>query len=125
MKYIQTYENYNYSDILSEIDTFLKSSIRNVYVNDDKITMYIRKSQRLVNKQTVKFFDIGNISIDENHWGKGIFTNLISNLISKYPDMNIFVESILNPAIETALNKFNFEKQDLYGQINMYRIINI
>jgi len=125
MKYIQTYENYNYSDILSEIDTFLKSSIRNTYVNDDKITMYIRKSQRLVNKKTVKFFDIGNISIDENHWGKGIFTNLISNLISKYPDMNIFVESILNPAIETALNKFNFEKQDLYGQINMYRIINI
>lgn len=125
MRYIQTYENYNYSDILSEIDTFLKSSIRNTYVNDDKITMYIRKSQRLVNKQTVKFFDISNISIDENHWGKGIFTNLISNLISKYPDMNIFVESILNPAIETALNKFNFEKQDLYGQINMYRIINI
>ena len=125
MKQIQTYENYNYSDILSEIDTFLKSSIRNTYVNDDKITMYIRKSQRLVNKKTVKFFDIGNISIDENHWGKGIFTNLISNLISKYPDMNIFVESILNPAIETALNKFNFEKQDLYGQINMYRIINI
>jgi len=125
MKYIQTYENYNYSDILSEIDTFLKSGIRNTYVNDDKITMYIRKSQRLVNKQTVKFFDIGNISIDENYWGKGIFTNLISNLISKYPDMNIFVESILNPAIETALNKFNFEKQDLYGQINMFRIINI
>lgn len=123
MEYILTFEKYqyNFTSLLSEIDNFIKSIQRNSHVSDDMITMYIRKSKRYVNGVMDDFIDIASISIDESLWGKKIFTNLIDQLIKIYPDRNFYVESILNPAVETVIKKFGFIK--IEGEdINYYRM---
>jgi hypothetical protein len=112
MKHIKYFtENYDYSNLISELDKFLNSSIRNQYIGDENISIYIRKSKRSIDGKLIDFLDIANISIDEKIQGKKVFTNLIQTIISKYPNTNIFVESILNPAVETVLNKFSFKRK--------------
>lgn len=120
MKHLKTYEDYNYTEIFDEIDKFLSSNLRNTYVNDKNISIYVRKSKRFIDGNYYDFFDIANISIEEEYQNKHVFTDFIEKFISKYP-FNIYVESILNPAVTTVLNKFGFKL--LPGEnINMYLI---
>jgi len=112
MKFLEYFSIYNYSDIFREFDRFLKSDIRNVYIEDAYMIMYVRKSKRSINRQLYDFIDIANISIERDMRDKGVFTNFISELLNRYPDFNILVENIFNPAVVTVLSKFGFERKD-------------
>lgn len=49
MIYLKIYEKYKDSDIddiLNQISYFLKSNIRNIWIGNDSISIYIRKSKR-------------------------------------------------------------------------------
>ena len=112
--------NYNYTDIFRQFDNFLLSNNKNEWINDGIIFMYIRKSKRCINTQFVDFIDLANVSILEDYQNKGIFTNFISEFIIRYPNLNIFAESILNPIVISILTKFKFSP--INDLLNMYLI---
>lgn len=110
--------SYNYGKIFSEIDKFLKGPERNKWISDGMVEIYIRKSKRFIEGKLQDFFDFATINIEESIRGQKVFTNLLENFISKYPH-NIYVESILNPAVSHILKKFGFKETELDSS-NMY-----
>ncbi len=117
-------ESHSYTDLFKQIDQFLLTTFpRNIWISDDIIKVYIRKSKRIINGEMLDFFDIASIEISEESRGGGIFTSFMTEFISRYPDFNVYVESILNPAIEHVLKKFDFKYKDKTEfDINMYRL---
>jgi hypothetical protein len=93
-------------------DDFVKSNSRNEWLYGDIMHIYVRKSHRFIidndNSKFEECLDIANIQIDDEHQGKGIFTSLLKSIIEDYSDMNIYIESIQNPAVEHIAKKFGF-----------------
>ena len=120
---IEESTTYDYTNIFDMVNLFIKSKNRNQWLDDGVIKLYIRKSKRFINGEFIDFIDIANISVDENHQNVGIFREFMSLLISKYPHVNIYVESILNSYVTKVLTKLDFIKlgNDEYD-VNMYRL---
>lgn len=123
MIHLKTFESYNQEPIFEQLDLFLKSPARNQWIHDDPenpiMSVYVRKgSRRMVEGKVFEFFDLASITIDESHWGQKIFQNFLKRLVSDYP-FNIYVESILSPAVEHVCEKFGFIK---HHSINRYLI---
>ena len=117
-----------FENLFKQIDLFLSSFQRNKWVDDD-IKIYLRKSHRKVKEfdNVVLFIDLASIEIfDEKNHNKGIFSSFLKEFIDRYKDKNIFVESIVNPALIHILEKFGFklvENTNVY-QIDMYYLSN-
>lgn len=114
----------NQSDLFEKLHFFIHSNERNKWINDGLFKIYIRKSGRMLKGKMRKCLDLASFEVlDENNYGKGIFTNFLTELLKIYSTTNIFVESILNSKVEFILKKFNFEEQHLGSyQLNMFLI---
>jgi len=114
MKYLKKFESYNISDvddILLQIDDFLKSSQRSLWISNDAIKIYIRKSKRYYKGQLLDFFDFA--TIESTVTGKGLFTKILKDFETNYPDKNIFIESVLTDRFKNTIkNKYGFEESN-------------
>jgi len=118
------FEGYNESDvddILNQIDNFLKSGQRNLWIGNDEIKIYIRNSKRHFKGQMYDFFDFASIEVEKT--GQGLFTQVLKKFEEKYPDKNIFIESVLTERFADYIkNKLGFEEpEDNYNR-NFYKI---
>lgn len=128
MKYLKTFENkYNDSDvddIMIQISVFLNSKENRRWIVNDAIRIYVRKSKRIFHNNFYDFFDFASIEATET--GTGLFTQIIKKFEERYPNKNIYIESVLSPRfakyIETVLG---FEKPDEINiSSNFYKIKN-
>lgn len=95
---------------MKELDLFLASSDRNRWLFEDKIKVYVRKSTRIINKELrCKCLDIASIEVEPGYYNHGIFTDFMTQLLKEYPNLNIYVENICNPAVTHVLKKFDFK----------------
>lgn len=116
MKNIKSFLEYNYENIFKKLDYFMKdfnisiTANRWIYDDDDEpnFSIYIRRAYHTFDGKLHKFLDLASISISENLQGKGIFTEFLKLLLKKYPEVNIYIESIQNPAIRHICKKFGF-----------------
>jgi hypothetical protein len=126
MKYIKLYEKYKESDvddILDQISDFLKSNMKNTWIGNDSISIYIRKSKRLYNNNMLDFFDFATIDVVET--GNGLFTQIIKQFEELYPNMNIFIESVLTDRFASYIkNNLGFEEILPNPSNNFYKIKN-
>jgi len=102
--------NKSTDEIIRHIEKFMFSNIKNCWVTDDVISIYIRKSKRMYKDQLLDFFDFAsiNITLSEDR-GKGLFTNILKSFETQYPEKNIFIESILNDRLYKHLKNLGFE----------------
>jgi GNAT superfamily N-acetyltransferase len=107
---------YDYDPIFKQLELFMSYSNRNAWIYDNEknpvVSIYVRKAYHRAEGNMYNFLDLASISIDEDRQGEGIFTNFLSKLIEKYPSTNIYVESILNPAVRHICKKFGFKDVD-------------
>jgi N-acetylglutamate synthase-like GNAT family acetyltransferase len=107
---------YDYDPIFRQLELFMSYNNRNSWIYDNQdnpiVSIYVRKAYHRVGKEMYHFLDLASISIDESRQGEGIFTNFLEKLIAKYPSTNIYVESILNPAVRHICQKFGFQDVD-------------
>jgi hypothetical protein len=93
------------------LDEFMNqtSRIRNAYVeHPDWADLYIRHTKRFVERiYYPKVVDLANIRAKNPR--TGAFTRLVSHLREKYPDMGIFVESVLNRSFAEKLPSLGFK----------------
>lgn len=124
MKYIKKFEGYNESDvddILKQIKKFLKSDQRNLWIGNDAIKIYIRKSKRNFKGQIFDFFDFASIEVEKT--GQGLFTQILKKFEEIYPDKNIFIESVLTERFQDYIkNKLGFEEEENNYNNNFYKI---
>lgn len=112
-------EEYNYDEFFDELNFFMKSDLRNKWLYTDGFKMYVRKSKRYINGDTIQFLDIA--SIEAKEMGTGIFTKILNQILIKYPQLNLFVEFILNDRLYNFLKKYNF-KTSPSDKYSMYLI---
>lgn len=109
---------------LSQIKTFLESPLTNTYISTKEMNLYVRKSKRFLEGKIYNCFDLARILVYEPNRGKGIFTKFYKELVSTYPEMNIFVESILNERFAERLKFLGLKEKRYYEQLDMYLIQN-
>lgn len=128
MKYLKTFENkFNDSDvddILNQISVFLSSKDNRKWIGNDAISIYVRKSKRIFHNNFYEFFDFASIEASET--GTGLFTQIIKKFEERYPNKNIFIESVLTPRFANYIeNVLGFEKPDeINVSNNFYKIKN-
>ena len=124
MNYLKTFEKYDNSyiyDILNQISNFIDSKDRNLWISNNAISIYIRKSKRNFKGNMYDFFDFASIDVTEP--GSGLFTKIIKKFEEKYPDKNIFIESVLTERFANYIkNVLNFEEETPNYSNNFYKI---
>jgi len=101
---------------------FIESTLRNSYITEDTVTIYLRKSMRLIEGRILPCIDIANISVGEQSRGKRVFTNYMKMLVEDYgKENNLYVESILNSVIIPTLERLEFIRLTSQEDINMIR----
>lgn len=128
MKFIKTIgeiklnENYNISDledIMNQISEFIESNVRNKWIFNESLKIYIRNSRRYYKGSVLEFFDFASIEVYKE--GSGFFTKLLQEFENRYPDKNIFIESVLTDRFSNYIeNKLGFHRID--DQNNFYKI---
>lgn len=104
---------------LNKLNDFINSSKRNEWIFSSGIRMYVRKSKRYYKKEFIDCLDLASAETDE--YGTGLFTYILEQILKKYPNKNIFAESILNDRLYTFLLKYGFEP---FGESNLIKLKN-
>ena len=100
-------------NIFDEIDKFIESPAKNQWIHSNEMYIYVRKSKRLIGTEYVDFFDLATINV--NSPGKGVFTKFIDEFVKRYPDLNIYIESVLTERFRNFIScKLKFEKYPIY-----------
>lgn len=115
------YNNSDVDDILNKIDDFLLSPVKNTWIENDEIKIYVRKSKRYFKSQVFDFFDFATIDVENT--GHGLFTQILKKFEEKYPEKNIFIESVLTERFADYIkNKLGFEEEPNNISNNFYKI---
>lgn len=101
------------------LQEFLESSLRNAWIVDGFIDVYVRKSKRIIDGKMVDCFDVASVSVQEDQQGKGLFTDFMRMVIERM-DCCIYVESILNPAVERICESLGFTVVRNFEDVNAY-----
>ena len=81
------------SNILDQVDEFMKNSSRNLWLQDDILSIYVRRSLRKFDGELQRCFDVSNIhQINPKYAGQGYFRKFMEKVEQfGYP---VYVESI-------------------------------
>lgn len=106
------------------LNTFINSpNIRNAWIQEKDIQVYVRRSIRALESKMVPCFDIGSVEVNEESRGKGIFTAFLRRFekYAKQANKAVFIESILNKDLEEFLIKNGYSyvtpKSDLSSSV--------
>lgn len=99
---------------LPTLEEFLaNTTLRNRYVRETGFeSLYVRKSRRVFRGSVLPFLDIAAVSVRPRKRGQGLFTALLARIQAEHPEMNIYVESVLNPRLPAKLLSLGFEPSD-------------
>jgi len=103
----------NMNEPRMNFDTFIQSEkVRNAWIYERDIAVYIRRSQRFINDKAIFCLDIGSVEVVENHRGIGIFTSFLNRFEEAAMKLNraVFVESILNARLVSFLARRGYAK---------------
>jgi GNAT superfamily N-acetyltransferase len=94
-------------------DAFLSNqNIRNQWIAERDISVYIRRSVRVLDATMPKLcLDIGSVEVEEEHRGMGIFTSFLNRFEKAAKDLNrsVYIESILNPRLIKFLERRGYK----------------
>jgi GNAT superfamily N-acetyltransferase len=88
------------------LDTFLATDgLRNSWIKERDIEIYVRKSVRLIGSETYPCLDIGSVEVREKHRGQGVFTAFLYRFEQEAKKLGrgVYIESILNLRLKTYL----------------------
>ena len=80
-------------------------NIRNKWIYERKINVYIRRSSRIIGTLYLPCLDLATVEVDENYRGQGIFTKFLIRFekLAKNENRVVFVENIMNERLKTFL----------------------
>jgi GNAT superfamily N-acetyltransferase len=80
-------------------------NIRNKWVYERKINVYIRRSSRIIGTLRLPCLDLATVEVDENYRGQGIFTKFLIRFekLAKNENRVIYVENVMNERLKMFL----------------------
>ena len=109
------------------LSEFISSKLRNAWIEERNIKVYVRKSIRLFGKEMYQCLDLATAEVDEDKKGRGIFTKFLKQFDQEAKKLNraVFLESILEPRLLEFFLKNGYKyvpgTTDLAP--NMYKIV--
>lgn len=92
-------------------DTFIASpKIRNTWIRERDINVYVRRSNRIIDGNLVSCLDIASVEVNEKRRGQGMFKSFLNRVekAAASMDREVFVESILEPRLLQFLLKRDY-----------------
>jgi hypothetical protein len=100
--------------ITDQLDDFMESSFNNLWLNDDILSIYVRKGNHLFRGEILATLDVANIgTIPDEYKGKGHFKRFMKKAESI--GLPIWVECIHNPDLVQMLVKHGYIIMDRDG----------
>ena len=83
----------------------------NQWIRERHMSVYVRKGRRYLEGQTMDCLDIGTVTVDERHRGKGHFTKFLLRFEQEASRLRrlVYVESILEPRLVPFLIKRGYK----------------
>lgn len=79
---------------------------RDYVIEDNFESLYVRYCDKYINGTIIRgVLDIANVTVEDGHRGKGVFTRLLKRLRDTYPELPIHIENALNPRFQNHLRK--------------------
>lgn len=97
--------------IEGSLDRFNRSGVSSrLYVKEPGWdTLYVRLTKRYVDGTTYKpVLDLSSLEVEEDLRGTGLFTKLVEEVRKTWPDLHIYVESVINDRFGRYLEKRGF-----------------
>lgn len=88
------------------LDQFISSpKLRNSWIKEKHISIYVRRSTRLIGTNVYPFLDLASVEVKESQRGNGIFTSFLHRFENEAKKIGcgVFIESILNTRLQTYL----------------------
>jgi GNAT superfamily N-acetyltransferase len=87
------------------LEGFLVSRLANTHLDEPGLRVYVRKSNRLWEGRLLPCLDIGNVTVDEEQRGRGVFTDFLERFEEAARKMGraSLVECILEPRLYAFL----------------------
>lgn len=98
-------------DQLEQLITKKGSTLsKTAYISNDKMTVYVRITSHYIRGELPKTIDIANVSVDEEHQGKGVFKDFLKGVegMAKKYDRAVYVESVLSDILEVKLTTYGY-----------------
>lgn len=90
-----------------QLKEFINSTDRNIWIKTKLINVYVRKGFHSINGKTMATLDVANVSVPNKYQGSGVFKEFMTYAKSfGYP---IYVESILNPIVTSAVQRWGYD----------------
>ena len=93
--------------IIEKLSEFIKnadnSGPRNLWIEDENMKVYVRKSRRLLAGKMICALDIATISVDESKQRQGFCTNFLTEAHESNPWDATFVECVLDKNLSSSL----------------------
>lgn len=96
-----------------ELASFVVMSRGNKWFESDRrISLYLRRGQRYINRVIVECIDIASVEVREEYQAKGIFTKYlwVIERLAKQHKLVVYVENIHNPILGTFMLKRGYER---------------
>ena len=83
-----------------ELNTFLNSTQRNLWIGDDRVAVYVRKSKRYVLEVCHPVLDLASIEVNVEYRRQGIFKDVFFTCRKLSPYPYVYVENVLEPYLD-------------------------
>jgi|694.fasta_scaffold12015_38 hypothetical protein len=103
--------------IISQLKLFLDSKHRNLWIQDDYMSVYVRKAKRFLDKSFLTTLDIASVEVEESKRNCGLWSNFLRQSHEINPYQATYVESVLNPILFESLSKHGWI---IAGENNFY-----
>lgn len=105
---------------------FIKDeTINRNWINERNISVYIRRSKRVIGGQLCDCLDLANVSVDEHMQGKGIFSRFLVKFEKEARKLNriVYLENVLEQRFQIHL--IDVKKYTLldsnHGVVTLYK----
>jgi hypothetical protein len=106
---------------LEKIKEFFDSANRNGWLYLDHISIYLRKSNRILNRDgnLIDCIDIGAVEVPIEYQNKGYFKKFLSHLekLTFKAGKHLYVENVSNPILKNYLVKLGYERKVVLNNI--------
>jgi N-acetylglutamate synthase-like GNAT family acetyltransferase len=91
--------------IFDQLDEFLESNHRNLYIGDNVGNIYLRKGYHHIDKNIELCLDIANVNVSKQFQNQGWFKSFLQYAIQKCPYKYIYIENVLTPRFSEFFQK--------------------
>lgn len=98
-----------------ELNYFLNSTHRNLWIGNDRVAVYVRKSKRYVLGACHPVLDLSSVEVNEEYRRQGIFKDVFFTCRKLSPYPYVYVENVLEPCLDHWLRAQDYRYIDASG----------